>query len=213
MRHQITGFVLAGGKSSRMGTNKAFLTLSGHTLIERAKAVVETVCAPVVIVGRRELYGELGEVCEDIFPGCGPLGGIHAALAYSHTGLNLITAVDMPFLTRELLGALMERAMGSAAVVTVPRIAGHTQPLCGVYSREFLPLAEAALAAGNYKLERVFPKDRTLVVDETALAGWETGEPSSLLEKFANVNTPDDFQRAREFAGEAASRPREKSQP
>src|ERR1041385_3815789 len=91
---QLSGFVLAGGKSTRMGQDKAAVTLNGLTLLQHGLAALRQVCRDVAILGKHELYGALGPVYEDIFPGCGPLGGIHAALSNSKTQFNLIIAVS-----------------------------------------------------------------------------------------------------------------------
>src|SRR5947209_17610572 len=88
--HPVTGFVLAGGKSSRMGSNKALLTLQGATLLQRTHQLLQSVCERVFILGQRKLYGDFGECIEDVYPDCGPLGGIHAALLNSPTELNQI---------------------------------------------------------------------------------------------------------------------------
>ena len=122
------GFVLAGGKSSRMGpnTDKAFLEFDGQTLLDRALGVMAEVCDDVTIVGdpakfAKHVSGQRGTVVADVFPGCGPLGGIHAALANSTAELNLMLAVDMPFVSGELLAFLFATAVESGATVTVPR--------------------------------------------------------------------------------------------
>ena len=157
------GFVLAGGKSSRMGTNtdKAFLDFRGQTLLERALTVAGTVCDRVTIVGdpakfeavlssqfsvlskteRQSLRTEnreLRTVIADIFPGCGPLAGIHAALTHSTAELNLMLAVDMPFVSRELLAFLFAAAEASDAVIYC---ASHQQrisaALCHLSARFF----------------------------------------------------------------------------
>ena len=103
---QLSGFVLAGGKSTRMGQDKASVTLNGLTLLQHALAALREVCSDVAILGKQELYGTLGPVYEDILPGCGPLGGIHAALSSSKTQFNLIIAVDTPFLAPDFLSYL-----------------------------------------------------------------------------------------------------------
>src|ERR1700704_3068714 len=94
----VTAFVLAGGKSSRMGQDKAFLQLGGRTLLDRALDLAKNAVDGVFIVGSAEKFASLGPVVEDIYPGHGPLGGIHAALTRTSTDLNLIIAVDLPFL-------------------------------------------------------------------------------------------------------------------
>jgi molybdopterin-guanine dinucleotide biosynthesis protein A len=80
-----------------MGQDKAAVTLNGRTLLEHALAALRGVCRDVSILGRHDLYGSVAPVYEDTFPGCGPLGGIHAALSNSQTQFNLIIAVDTPF--------------------------------------------------------------------------------------------------------------------
>src|SRR5262245_18156394 len=109
----LTGFVLAGGKSTRMGRDKAGLSLNGRTLLETALAAAHAVADQVFILGAADLYGAFGPTIADIFPGCGPLGGIHAALSSTQTQLNLVLAVDTPFLSPRLLQYIAERALAS----------------------------------------------------------------------------------------------------
>jgi molybdopterin-guanine dinucleotide biosynthesis protein A len=190
-------FLLAGGKSSRMGVDKAFLDFGGQTLLDRALTVLGAVCERVTIVGdpaRFAKYGltkhepaKHGSVVADIFPGCGPLGGIHAALAHSSAELNLMLAVDMPFVSTELLAFLFAQAEGSDAIITVPRTSKGLQPLCAVYRRDFLNAAEQALRAGKYKIDAAFSGVSTQVIEEGELAAAGFSEQS-----FFNVNTPQD---------------------
>lgn len=189
---QVSGFVLAGGKSTRMGQDKAVLDLNGRTLLEHALAVLRQVCPNVAILGRQERYGDLATVYEDVFPECGPLGGIHAALSNSQTEYNLIIAVDTPFLLPRFLSHLAERAAASGAVVTTPEIDHYPQPLCTVYSLAFRPIAEQALRSGCYKITPLFPPGQTLVLKEAELREFAFG-----AEMFENLNTPEDMERAR----------------
>jgi molybdenum cofactor guanylyltransferase len=181
-----------------MGQDKAAITLNGLTLLQHALAALREVCRDVAILGKHELYGNLGPVYEDIFPGCGPLAGIHAALSNSQTRLNLIIAVDTPFLAPEFLSYLAERAKDSDAIVTTPEIEDYTQPLCTVYSLDFLPIAEQSLRSGNYKIVPLFPEGRTLVIQEAELRQF-----AFAADMFENLNTPEDLARARRrFSGQ-----------
>jgi molybdopterin-guanine dinucleotide biosynthesis protein A len=189
---QVSGFVLAGGKSTRMGQDKATLTLNGRTLLGHALAALRQVCRDVAILGKYELYGTLAPVYEDICPGCGPLGGIHTAISNTQTPYSLIIAVDTPFLMPEFLSYLAERAITSDAVVVTPEIDDYTQPLCTVYSLDFLPIAERAIKTGNYKIVPLFPRNQTLVIKEAELRRFAFG-----AEMFENLNTPEDMERAR----------------
>jgi molybdopterin-guanine dinucleotide biosynthesis protein A len=192
MHSQVTGFVLAGGRSSRMGSNKALLTLNGKLLIEHTKGILDSVCGKVFILGQRDLYGRFGLCYEDVYPDCGPLSGIHAALLNSPTEWSLITAVDTPFITAEFLKYLVGRAVNSSAMVTAPCVGGQVQPLCTVFHHSFLPIVEAALKAGRYKVEPLFPKDQTLILGEAELDQFALA-----AEMFENLNTPEDLERAR----------------
>src|SRR3974390_477672 len=90
------GFLLAGGKSSRMGVDKAFLKFDGRSLLERGVEALHRVCPVVAIVGEASKFSNCGvAVVEDIYRNCGPLGGIHAALTHAPAELNLMLAVDM----------------------------------------------------------------------------------------------------------------------
>ncbi len=183
------GFILAGGKSSRMGpnTDKAFLDFHGQTLLERALAVMRTVCDRVAVVGDPAKLANYGLVVGDVFAGCGPLAGIHAALVHSHADLNLMLAVDMPFVSRKLLAFLFVTAEASDAVITVPRTGRGFQPLCAVYRREFSTAAEQALRAGKYKVDAAFSGVPVRVIEENELAAAGFSERD-----FFNVNTPQD---------------------
>jgi len=175
-----------------MNTDKAFLDFGGQTLLERGLAVMSEVCDNVTIVGdpgRFAKYGpaKYGPVVADIFPGCGPLAGIHAALVHSPAELNLILAVDMPFVSRELLAFLFAAAEPSDAIITVPRTSRGFQPLCAVYGRDFSTAAEQALRAGKYKVDAAFSGVSVQVIEEIELAAAGFSE-----QNFFNVNTPQD---------------------
>ena len=190
----LSAFILAGGKSTRMGTDKAFVVLRGRKLVERALALGRSVTSTVSIVGDPAKFACFAPVIEDIFPGCGPLGGIHAALGASQTDLNLILAVDVPFVSAALLHYLVGRAVESpAALVTVPRMGQAWQPLCAIYRRKFRDLAEQSVRAGRYRIDALFDQKRTQVItgEELLAAGFSE-------DAFTNVNTPGDLAAAAE---------------
>lgn len=186
-------FVLAGGKSTRMGTDKAFLTFRGQTLLERALQVGRGIAADVRIVGDVQKFRAFAPVIEDVFPGHGPLGGIHVALTSSDKESNLVIAVDLPFLSPELLHFIIEKARRAGTSVTVPHAGGALQPLCAVYRKAFAEVADKALQAGKNKIDPLFTLVTTTVVSEPELsaAGFSA-------ELFRNLNTPDDLAEATE---------------
>ncbi len=187
----LSGFVLAGGRSSRMGTDKAFLRFDGGTLLARALDLLQAITTEVRIVGPASKFAAYGAVVEDVYMGRGPLAGIHAALSCSTTELNLILAVDLPFVTELLLRFIVEQARASDALVTVPRIAGGYQPLCAVYRRQFASVAAAALEAGKNKIDALFAAANTRVLEEAELTRF-----AFTAAMFENLNTPEDLRRA-----------------
>ena len=188
-----------------MGANKAFLEFSGQTLLARALDLLKQACGSAAIVGDPAVFSGFGPVISDIFSGCGPLAGIHAALGQSSlrqsslgqpmlgqsAELNFMLAVDMPYMSAELIDFLLGVAEESGAVVTVPRIGKGFQPLCAVYRREFAAAAERSLRAGKYKVDAVFEDLPTRIVEEAELvaAGFSARH-------FLNVNTPDEWRAA-----------------
>jgi molybdenum cofactor guanylyltransferase len=183
----VAALILAGGKSTRMGADKVFVMLDGQTLLERALELARLVTADVRIVGSAEKFAGFAPVVEDIFRECGPLGGIHAGLRSSSAELNLVLAVDVPFVPVELLRYLMVRARESEAIAVVPRVGGW-QPLCAVYRREFAGMAESALRKGQYKIDALFDSVLTEAIEQAELeaAGFSA-------EMFRNLNTPEEL--------------------
>src|ERR1700756_2456046 len=165
----VSAFILAGGKSTRMGTDKAFVLLDGRTLLARMLDLARQVTSDVHIVGDPVKFAPFAPTIEDIFPGCGPLGGIHAALRSSPTDLNVILAVDVPFVSLALLDYLISRATSSNANVTLARAAGGFQPLCAIYRRLFADGAEDALRTGQYKIGALFNHTSMQVIEEAEL--------------------------------------------
>ena len=186
---ELSAFILAGGKSTRMGRDKAALTLDGRILLTIMHDLANSVTPQVRICGPRDRFG--ADAIEDIFPECGPLGGIHAALAATNTELNLFLAVDIPFVTPDFLKFLVEEARRGAAVVTVPFTEGRYQTLCAVYRREFGALAEQLLRKGRHKIDRLFAETSVRQIGEEEMTKLAF-DPRM----FDNLNTPEDFERA-----------------
>jgi molybdopterin-guanine dinucleotide biosynthesis protein A len=193
----VTAFVLAGGKSSRMGADKAFLKFGDTTLLERAVGVAKLVADAVYICGPREKFG--AEAIEDIFPDCGPLGGIHAALQSSQSEWNLVLAVDLPFVEAGFLRYLLRQAQPKtegevdSVLAVVPRAARGWQPLCALYRKAFAEAAEKALREKRYKIDSLFGEVPVRPVEEAEIlqAGFS-------LRIFDNLNTPQDFNLAQQ---------------
>jgi molybdenum cofactor guanylyltransferase len=191
-----TAFILVGGKSSRMGSDKALLSLGGQSLLTQALLTASAVASTVRISGSKDRYAKFGDVVEDIYRDCGPLGGIHAALSATSTDLNLMLSVDMPRMTSEFLKWLLERASASPELILVPDAAGGPQPLCAVYRPGALPAVTQALQSGKYKIGRLFSKVPTRVLTELEIVS--SGFSVTI---FQNVNTPDEYKALVQDAG------------
>lgn len=194
-RLQACGAIMAGGKSSRMGTNKALLDFGGQKLIERIAGQFREWFEQVVLVTNTPaVYAFLGlPMVGDQVPGLGPLGGIEAALGASHFPATFIAACDMPFLSRALITHLVELA--AEADVVVPAPGGEFEPLHAVYAASCLPAVRSSLDAGVYKIVRFYAGLRVRTVPEAELAHFGT-----VSKLFFNCNTPADLQRALELA-------------
>jgi molybdopterin-guanine dinucleotide biosynthesis protein A len=179
------GFVLAGGQSSRMGKDKALLTLGGEPLIARGVRKLSRVCAEVAIAGGSEDLASFGRVILDNSLGCGPLGGIVSALEQSPFEWNLFLAVDAPFVPVSVLKALLFAADGFRGVCVMARVQGRMQPLCAVYSKGALEVLRQELAAGRWKVTQAIAAAGEVKFLDFYDSTW-----------FANLNTPEEFAEA-----------------
>jgi molybdopterin-guanine dinucleotide biosynthesis protein A len=177
------GYVLVGGRSSRMGRDKALLPCRGEMLVQSVAAAVAEAAGSAVLVGDPERYGALGyPVIPDETPGEGPLGGILAALRHTGAELNLVTACDMPALSAPLLAGLLAAAESNGAAATLPAgPSGRLEPLCAVYGREALDHIQAAFDCGIRKV--------TAALQGLPLEVYTVAE----VEPFQNVNTPEEW--------------------
>ncbi len=189
----ISGFVLAGGASRRMGRPKALLHFEGEALVERQARLLSRVCCRVAAIGPQEILEGLHvPVVPDRVSDCGPLAGIWSGLEASPTEYNLVIGCDMPFLTARFLGWLSRRGVAGGADVTVPEAQdGEMNPLAAMYRRNALGAIREALDKGEYSIRRFFPRVRCVMVPwpELARAGFSP-------RIFDNLNTPADYEAA-----------------
>jgi molybdopterin-guanine dinucleotide biosynthesis protein A len=142
------GFVLVGGRSSRMGRDKALLPLNGLTLVEVLAGLVKSAAKTVRLIGPPDRYESLGfPVVADSVENCGPLGGVYTALSITRADWNLIVACDMPGLTADFLENLLRAAEASEADCVVPAGTRGVEPLCAVYHRRCRTQAASAIAS------------------------------------------------------------------
>lgn len=156
----VTGIILAGGKSSRMGTDKGLQMLCGKPLISYAIQLLSGVCSTIIISSSSDAYKSFGyQVVADEFPGIGPMGGIYSALKQSKTEKNLVLSCDLPFVSEDLMSYILDKASGFE--VAVPWLGNrHYEPLCGFYRLSVLDHLSSFIQKGNYKLPDLFEEIR-----------------------------------------------------
>jgi molybdopterin-guanine dinucleotide biosynthesis protein A len=192
----ITGIVLAGGESRRMGgVNKALLKIGGRPVIERIVDVLTRVFREIILIANNpEPFRYLGlPIYPDIMPGRGSLGGLLTGLRESPGGAGFLTACDMPFLNEALIRLLA--GLLSRHDVVIPNIDGMLEPLHAVYSKRCIPNIEALLQADDLKILNLFPNVDVLEVREKDLVRMDPHLAFAM-----NLNTPEDFERAERLA-------------
>ena len=188
--------MLAGGKSLRLGREKALERINHQSLIERAIDCLSPVSETILIVTSEEQFsliasaGLKGEVIADFYSGKGALGGVYTGLLSADTFYSLVVGCDMPFLNRALLRHLVDLAPDFDVVV--PRLDAMTEPLHAVYSKRCLDSIEHLLRRDRLAISQVFSLVKTRYVGEAEMAEFD---PERL--SFFNINTQDDLKKAK----------------
>jgi len=191
----VSGIVLAGGQSSRLGMDKSFVNVKGQSLIEQIVAKLTRLSDDVVIVTNSpEKYDHLeARVVGDIYPGKGALGGIYSGLRAVANAQSLVVACDMPFLDLNLLRYMILLACGHDVII--PRIGELLEPLHAIYSKSCLEPIDRLLARGGLKIIDFFSEVRVRYVEEDEV---DIFDPQHL--SFFNVNTLSDLEEMKKMA-------------
>ena len=185
LKAALSGAIIAGGQSSRLGFNKALVLFRGKPVIERMRETLSPVVSSIRIIANdpSEYRAFNIETVPDLRPGCGPLSGIHAALSVSTTEYVLIVSCDLPLLTADTLTPLLLEYPGYDITMFKHKL---FEPLCAVYRRTCLPALEELIDHGEYRIIDLFPtlNTRIIRVDQS--------------EVFQNINTKEDYERLQE---------------
>jgi len=177
-------FVLAGGKSSRMGTDKGLMDFQGRKMIEHVLQSLK-ISQRITIITENGDYKQFGfPVCTDIYKNCGPLGGIQSALFNSNADWNIIASCDLPFVTSDFFKFLLEKINKTFAHAIVPVHENKSEPLCALYHKSCLSEVEKFLTEKELKMHHVLKKLNTVYVEVPAHFN-----PAQL---FRNINWPAD---------------------
>ena len=181
----ITGIILAGGKSLRYGRNKALVEVDGTRLIERVISVMQPLFETLIIITntpREYDYLQL-PMHEDVIKGLGPVGGVYTGLETISSESGFFVACDMPFLQSDLIHHMVEIKGDFDAVV--PKVDWKIEPLHAIYTRNCLPVIKKLIDAQGYQIIKFFDNIRVRYVKEEEIRSFD-----SRLKSFLNVNSP-----------------------
>lgn len=186
-KHGITGIVLAGGKSSRMGTDKSLMLLQGKPIISHVIEAIKPLCDQVVISSNKSVYDFTGcEVWPDLYLIQAPMIGIYSCLKRSTTDLNIIVSCDVPFVETTLFTYLLQNMEGSDIIVPVHD--NYMEPLCAIYKKKIVPALQQFIDQQNYRLFEF--------VESTSHKCLEISTSNFPPRIFMNINTLDEFDQA-----------------
>ena len=194
MESEVTGVLLAGGKSRRMGEDKRYLVVGEQTLIERGLSVLRSIFQEVLVVIAQDSppLGVDARVVRDLVPECGSLGGLYTGLMQAATPWIFVVACDMPFLDQAVIAQFTNRR--AAADIVMGKLAGRLHPMHALYGKRCLPVLEQMVQARQLKIQALvsYSSLRVQYVTELDLL---TIDPAG--HSFQNVNTPQDLEAAR----------------
>ncbi len=200
MHKDITGVVLAGGKSERMGTNKSLLTLGGITVIERVVNLMKGLFSTTILITNQpEEYSFLKlPMFEDIYKSIGPLAGIHSALTNSTTEKNFIISCDIPMMTADVIEYLVE--FPSIKPITITRADNFIQQLCGIYSKSLLAEIEK-IVNENINMDERNPEQKKrgcrvmhlVKTVDSEIIDIENEYKNYIPGTFYNMNNPEEY--------------------
>jgi len=187
--NEITGIVLAGGRSSRMGENKSLMKLNGKSMIEFSIEAIRPLCNEVVISSDYTVFDYTGcEVWPDELKHGAPIAGIYSCLKRSKTEINIILTCDMPLINTELLKYLLVHSEGSDITVPVHEN-GMIEPLCGIYKKGALEILEQCINEVNFSMKNCITRAKHRLVP------IDLNHPNIAADQFLNINTPADFEK------------------
>jgi molybdopterin-guanine dinucleotide biosynthesis protein A len=187
-KNKITGIILSGGKSIRMGENKAFIEIEGVPIIHTIYTLFKDLFQEVIIVAnQKELFSNFNsKIFSDLLPNKGVLGGLYTGLFYSTFNYSFCVACDMPFIKISLVQYLIQRIKDEDVIV--PRTKDGLQPLHAIYSKNCLDPIKKIFKQGKYKIIDFYNMVNVKIVEENDFFSLDP-----FMESFINVNTPEEL--------------------
>ncbi|MBM4350135.1 MAG: molybdenum cofactor guanylyltransferase [Deltaproteobacteria bacterium] len=187
-RYGVTGIILSGGKSARMGRDKAFIEIDGIPIIQRIYNIFEKIFNEIIIVtNQKESYESFkAKIVSDLIVNHGALGGLYTGLFFASNPYSFCVACDMPFLKESMIQYLIKQADGFDAIV--PRTDDGLQPLHAIYSKSCIPPIKKLIDMGKYKIIDFYPLVRIKIIEEPEFINLDRTK-----ESFININTTEDL--------------------
>jgi molybdopterin-guanine dinucleotide biosynthesis protein A len=187
-KNRLTGVILSGGQSIRMGKNKAFVEIDGIPIIQRIHNLFEKLFQEIIIVAnQKEPFKNISsKIYSDLIPKRGVLGGLYTGLFFSSFQYSFCVACDMPFLKESVIEYLIKRIQNDDVIV--PRTKDGLQPLHAIYSKMCLGPIKHIIEEGKYKILDLYPMVKVKIIEEGELTLLD---PTN--ESFVNVNTPEEL--------------------
>lgn len=186
MNTNSTGVILAGGKNSRMGTDKGMLLVDGKRIVEQIVSVLKPLVGEIIIITNGNNYDYLGyKTYKDLIKDCGPMGGIYTALSFSTSKRNFVVSCDMPFIHKELVQFIIKNS--GDYDIAIPFHDEKLEPLCAVYDKRCQLKLEELLGRKQWKLQDALQHfiTKQILIPENILA----------TNCFANINTPSEYEK------------------
>jgi len=196
MYQNITGIILAGGKSSRMGTNKALLKINGITIIEHIFKVISSLTQNIIISSNSDEYNFLRcQILHDEIENIGPAGGIYTCLKNSKTVKNIILSCDTPFINADLIKYIIESSEDYDS--TIPICNDFVEPLAGIYSKNIINIIENEIGKNNFSIFKIIKKSNYKLL--------EINEKLNFYNKnmFLNINNLNDYNNIKQLTDES----------
>lgn len=184
-KSEITGIILAGGKSRRMGSDKGLIPYNGKPMIQYSIDLLSAFCDRIVISTSNTAYNVFGlETIPDLMPHLGPMGGLYSCLKVSITPLNICLPCDIPQMDLSVLNHLVEKSDGTSCIVACTP---HPEPLVSVYPLTVLSVIEQLIKSGNYKMTDIYNLTPAKYIPLEEFPG------DNVERCFANMNAPTDL--------------------
>jgi molybdopterin-guanine dinucleotide biosynthesis protein A len=195
MASKMTGIILAGGKNTRIGMDKAFLRIGDKVIIEEILAKLSTIFPKIIVVTNSpNSYCYLGvEVVRDILPDKGALGGIYSGLVASEAHYNFVLACDMPFISLNLIEYMRKNAEGYNVVIPKPN--NYFQPLHAIYSKDCIQPIKEQLHRNDLQVFGFFNRVEVKCISAEEVKAFD---PRGIA--FFNINTKNDTEEAERIA-------------